>query len=404
MSSTPILSIRPTILSNEFHSIGEREYNFDYIVISSPRNESKSEIDWDCFYTKAEWSDHRAPPSDWINARLTIELTQWYRPIHPFDLNQDPCSMWVSWTSFNMTDQSTNHHIPIKTLGLVSEPWPADTKPEDLEIMTVWDYNVIARKIEEEGTSTNILDETIRLGGTAEATAEISEAVATTLKPILEGIISKIDNAGIKTEASGSLSGATHVNTALTTLIERFDYREKRMMEEEEERKAKRQKLDEERQAKKAEKEKQQQLQQQQSGANQFFGSGRGRGGRGGFNQGNRGYGFPAGSNGYFSGNFPINGNEGASNTSTSALEKMAKDIEAIKENAARTAIQLPIPAPVPTPAPVTHTASNDPVIVPPAPTSQNLEALIQPLVQRALENQAALQVFNFLISIDISP
>ena len=227
--------------------------------------------------------------------------------------------MFVNWASFDLKDQTSGHVVPIKTLELRSEPWPSDTKPIDLEIMTAWDYDIITRKMEEEGANTNILDETIRLGGTAEATAEISEAVATTLKPFLEGIISKIDNAEPKPETSGSLSGAAHVTTALATLIDRFDTREKRMMEEEEERKAKRQKLDEERQAKKAEKEKQQQLQQQQqqAAANQFFGGGRGRGGRGGFNQGNRNYGFPAGSNGYFSGNFPMNGSDGRPTTQT---------------------------------------------------------------------------------------
>ena len=402
-------TIRPTILSNDFHSIGDIEYNFDYIVISSPRSESKTEVDWDCFYTKAEWNDPRQPPSDWINGRLTIELTQWYRPIHPFHLEQDPCSVWVSWTRFNMTDQATNQHVPIKTLGLTSDPWPADKKPVDLEIMTAWDYNTIVRKIEEEGVNTNILDETIRLGSTIEATAEISEAVATTLKPILDGIISKIDNAVPKTEASGSLSGAVHVNTALTTLIERFDKREKRLMEEEEERKAKRQKLDEERQAKQAEKEKQQQLllQQQQAGANQFFGGGRGRGGRGGFNQGNRNYGFPAGSNGYFSGNFPINGNEGASNNSNSALEKMAKDIETLAAKvAAPPTVQAPAAPAAPAPQAVALPVA--PPLTPAAVTSagpsmatpENLEALIQPMLQRALENQAAQQVETNIVII----
>ena len=402
MSSTPILTIRPTILSNDFHSIGGRELNFDYIVMSSPRIDSKNEVDWDCFYTKTEWSDHRPPPSDWINARLTIDITQWYRPIHPFNLNEDPCSMFVNWASFDLKDQTSGHVVPIKTLELRSEPWPSDTKPIDLEIMTAWDYDIITRKMEEEGTNTNILDETIRLGGTAEATAEISEAVATTLKPFLEGIISKIDNAEPKPETSDSLSGAAHVTTALATLIDRFDTREKRMMEEEEERKAKRQKLDEERQAKKAEKEKQQQLQQQQqqAAANQFFGGGRGRGGRGGFNQGNRNYGFPAGSNGYFSGNFPMNGSDGASNNPNSALEKMAKDIEILTAKVSAPATTQGQAAPAttaPQTAALTSLPAVAPMVIPIAgpsvPTTENLEALIQPILQRALENQAAQQV-----------
>lgn len=394
MPSTPLVMLRPTILSTNFHSIGDRELNFDYIVTATPRNDSKSEVDWDCFYTKAEWNDHRPPPSDWINGRLTNDLQHWYRPIHPFNLDEDPCSLWVSWTSFDMKDQTSGHLVAIKTLGLTSEPWPADTKPEDLEITTAWDYNIIARKIEEERGNTNILDETIRLGGAAETTAEISEAVAATLKPILEGIISKIDNAGSKAEANGSLSGTAHVNTALASILERFDTREKRAMEEEEERKAKRQKMDDERQAKKEEKEKQ--LELQQAAANQFYGNGRGRGGRGGFNQGNRNYGFPAGSNGYFSGNFPVNGNDGASNNTNSALEKMAKDIETLAAKVATpivtpvlTAPAAPVPPAAAPPAAPAAAAVGHPL----EPTAQNLEALIQPLVQRALENQSAQQV-----------
>lgn len=40
MPSTPLVMIRPTVLSTDFHSIGDRELNFDYIVTATPRNDS----------------------------------------------------------------------------------------------------------------------------------------------------------------------------------------------------------------------------------------------------------------------------------------------------------------------------------------------------------------------------